>query len=146
VLKVYKEHNKTQTWHEPKGRRPTNQANQGLVIWRKRPRTQTKPSPNGAKLCRRGPYIPRDPLDKDWVGTALPGCGRTLVHPHPYGHVSGPSFTGYILPSYLHRLSRFGPGSMHLGGRFGHFMRGSKAYSMKHPLLSTYKWRPPPPH
>jgi hypothetical protein len=32
--------------------------------------TQYKPSPNGTKLCSRGPYTPRGPQNKHWAGMA----------------------------------------------------------------------------
>ena len=54
------------THHEPKGRRPTYQANQGLARWRKKPKTQRKRAPNSAKLCR-------PTLEGHWRPLAKPG-------------------------------------------------------------------------
>ena len=54
--------------------------------------TQTKRSPNGAKLYKHGLHIPRGPPDKTWVGTTSPGGDRPMRVAAPYGHTSGPSF------------------------------------------------------
>ena len=49
------------------------QAESGPNIWRKRGQTQTKRSPNGVKLYRHGPHIPKGPSDKTWARTVSPG-------------------------------------------------------------------------
>ena len=63
---------------EPKGRKATTKPNQGPVMWRKRAQTQMKRSPNGVKLHRDGPYIPRGPPGKDGGKMGHPRCGYTL--------------------------------------------------------------------
>ena len=57
-----------------------------------------------AKKCQ---HIPRGPPDEDWARAAPLGCGRT-----PYGHISGPSFAGCLLPMLQRWLSGFGLGSI----------------------------------
>jgi len=68
-------------------RRPTNQANQGLVIWREKAKTYIKSSPIGAKLY--GPLVEaqrRPPTKVGLIWTQL-GCGRPL--PEPLGPIFG---------------------------------------------------------
>ena len=54
---------------EPKRGKAYQQAKSGPNIWRKRAQTQNKQSPNGVKLYRHGPHIPRGPPDKIWART-----------------------------------------------------------------------------
>ena len=55
----------------------------------KQAQTQTKRAPNGAKLYKHGPYIPRGPPDKNWARTALPAGAPTPLLPR-----FGPIFRG----------------------------------------------------
>jgi hypothetical protein len=64
-----------------------------------------------AKLCRRGPYVPKGPPDEDWAGTAPPGCACTPSVPAPLRARLEPIFHGLpltALPTSVVRVwSRF---------------------------------------
>ena len=116
-----KMHNKTRrniTHHEPKGRSPTYQANQGLARWRKKPKTQSKPSPNGIKPCRTHSEAQRrQPIELGSFGPSW-GVATPLVHLHHQWGLLGPSFMGFLSMPYVHRFWWFRPGSTYLDGSF----------------------------
>ena len=127
------------TRHEPKGRRPTYQANQGLAKWRKKPKTRSKHAPNSTNHAGVAHAVLEVYTMKIGPKRHLQGMATPLVRPYPYGCVSGTSLVGYLSPSYQCRLSRCRPGLVHLEWRFGAFMKGSSIFQRINPSSPPIK-------
>jgi hypothetical protein len=110
MLKVYKKHNNTNIRHEPKGRRPTYQANQGPVMRRTSPNPKQtvsnwrQPPIGSIKKPTWGHRPKLGTFGSSWGGAAP----LVRPHPHPYQAQSASNFAGCLLPSLYGRLWVYG--------------------------------------